>query len=263
MSEFYDALRSATFAGFLLLEWTEQDGPTLADNARSLLDGQATAARLWAETEPMWPKSAAITTGWIVGRSAAITSLEFCQELCLVVRSLEDEQRVGKLESFKESHDAIVEAVREWYGFDPTRHELIALRRQAMSQIDHEWESYLDSEAEAFEGKPRESTNTPTAGEDELVISDVSYRTARWKGQIFKFTLKQAMVVKRLAEARTALPNRELLASAESEGKDLRDIFKGKAGMHPAWGSLIVPDESKGWRKLSTQKIRLPEKNPA
>lgn len=69
--------------------------------------------------------------------------------------------------------------------------------------------------------------------------SDFSVVT--WRGQSFRFSPKQRVIVAALWQARLEgyewIRQEALLEAAESDCQRVRDLFKG----HAAWGTLIVP----------------------
>lgn len=83
-----------------------------------------------------------------------------------------------------------------------------------------------------------------------LHFSD-DYRSARWGNLSFRFSIKQSAVMEILHRnwlRRTPeLSKQALLEAANSDGKDVRDLFRG----HDAWNTLIVLGTSPGTRRLA------------
>lgn len=78
------------------------------------------------------------------------------------------------------------------------------------------------------------------------------YRSAKWRGQEFQFTVMQAGVVKLLAEASARgtpdVPGQQLLEDVDSCQMELKRLFR----KHPAWNTLIVSGAKRGLRRLAT-----------
>jgi hypothetical protein len=83
------------------------------------------------------------------------------------------------------------------------------------------------------------------------------FRSVSWFGTNYFFTPLQAAVVRVLWanwERKTPdISEHCALESADSAGTRLRDVFdKGK---HPAWGTMVVPGNTKGvWRLKEPEK---------
>ena len=99
---------------------------------------------------------------------------------------------------------------------------------------------------------PPEAVAVPVTEPSRPAVShSPDYRSARWHGTDYTFTVKQAAVVRVLWEAwEDGAPEvgcATLLQVAESDAERLRDVFQG----HPGWGSCIVPGERRGTYRLS------------
>ena len=97
--------------------------------------------------------------------------------------------------------------------------------------------------------KPAETPkSTQPAGTNRKVRD---FRSLRWGTATHSFTAKQAVVVEALYKAWQAgepdIGNETLLEAAGSEGKRLKDIFRG----NPAWQTLIVLGATKGSYRLT------------
>lgn len=77
------------------------------------------------------------------------------------------------------------------------------------------------------------------------------FASINWRGAVYKFTKTQRIVVKELWEAfergTPELSQEYLLEKAESNSTKLADLFQ----TNPAWGSVIVPGESRGSFQLA------------
>lgn len=148
---------------------------------------------------------------------------------------------------------------------------------KADSFLTKNWRAVVDAAAELLErleeldrkvGELGRGGSQPADPGPALVIHDLGYRSASWGEKEYHFNKKQAAVFERLVEASAGMPDKELLAAADSWGRDLRDLFRrkrrGTTEKHPAWGELIVPVEGrKGWRELAAKKIKLPRVTPS
>jgi hypothetical protein len=76
------------------------------------------------------------------------------------------------------------------------------------------------------------------------------FRSVRWNGEVYDFSTSQAIVMEKLWQAwqdgTPAVAQETLLEAAESEGNQLRDLFK----RHPAWGKVIVQGPTRGTYQL-------------
>lgn len=84
----------------------------------------------------------------------------------------------------------------------------------------------------------------------------LDYRSCTVRGERYTFSATQATIVRLLWEAHgNGTPDvggQTLLEAADSEAAQLRDVFRARGQMHPAWGTLIVPSEdSQGAYHLS------------
>jgi hypothetical protein len=108
---------------------------------------------------------------------------------------------------------------------------------------------YVDPEASL----PSEPTS---AAEQASARHSADFRSVYWYGTQYEFTTSQAACVKILWEhweQRTpAIGEVTLLERAGLSGNRLRDVFE--KGGHPAWGTMIIPGDTKGSFQLSGQK---------
>jgi hypothetical protein len=71
--------------------------------------------------------------------------------------------------------------------------------------------------------------------------STPDYRTVNWRKKTFNFREQEAKVVKMLHEAGSrGLAHSSILQRLDTTQLRVRDIFKNKGKMHPAWNTLIV-----------------------
>ena len=69
------------------------------------------------------------------------------------------------------------------------------------------------------------------------------FRTAIINGESYRFTKKQAAVIEYLHQAGTPVHKNLLLAqAADTDQKNVIDLFRGGGKNHPAWGTLIRHD---------------------
>ena len=91
------------------------------------------------------------------------------------------------------------------------------------------------------------------------------FTTVQWYGAPYTFTKTQTACVKVLWEEwerQTPTVSQEtILEAAGSAGSNLRDVFKAKKGMHPAWGTMIV-EAGKGCFRLQEPEKRRPRGKP-
>lgn len=98
----------------------------------------------------------------------------------------------------------------------------------------------------------------PVHDGDEVSHSD-DYRSVKYNGHDFAFTENQAAAVKLLWEQEGGeLGQAYILEKIDSATDRLRNVFKRKGGMHPAWGTLILRGQTKG-----TFRLAPPENNVA
>lgn len=85
------------------------------------------------------------------------------------------------------------------------------------------------------------------------------FRSVRWRGEAYSFTRNQALCMKQLWEAWEAgtpeMDGITVTTVADVSQTRLVDVFKSKGSMHPAWGTVIVPGETKGSYRLSDAAI--------
>jgi hypothetical protein len=93
----------------------------------------------------------------------------------------------------------------------------------------------------------------PPPSEDTGHSTD--YRSCTAHGEDYAFSPAQAAVVRQLWEAHddgsAAIGQETLLEGAGLDGGRMRDVFRSKGGMHPAWGVLVVQGAAKGTFRLS------------
>lgn len=127
------------------------------------------------------------------------------------------------------------------------------IERPAVRQIDaikdhiHSLRNCLQAQAVSDSTDDRRAINSePEAVVDPSHSSD--YRWVRWGGTEYTFTLNQALCVQFMWEQWlqrvSYLAQATILEGAGvGESGRLRDVFKQKEGMHPAWGNMIQKQE--------------------
>ncbi len=92
------------------------------------------------------------------------------------------------------------------------------------------------------------------------------FSSVLWYGHSFTFTKTQALIVGILWQAMLdgipTVRDGVLLDQSGSMAVRLRDVFKRKGKMHSAWGTLIVPGEVRGSRRLATEENFPNPENP-
>lgn len=91
-------------------------------------------------------------------------------------------------------------------------------------------------------------------GAEVDVSHDPDYRRCVWHGETFRFTPTQARCVavlwQALREGTPELAQATILREANSCQAALREVFRQRrGGVHPAWGTMIVP-QAKGVYRL-------------
>jgi hypothetical protein len=136
--------------------------------------------------------------------------------------------------------DDVVELVRAWadsaYPGKPLR----------QFRID-----FVDGDRIALPFPPRRQSERTK--EHEPYWHSEDFRSVRWNGEVYDFSTSQAIVMEKLWEAwedgTPAVAQETLLEAAESEGNQLRDLFK----RHPAWGKVIVQGPTRGTYQLQAE----------
>jgi len=135
-------------------------------------------------------------------------------------------------EAVRESHAELAGPLKRMAAFLLT-HELTADIRAKTQWIE---EKLALSHTRAAEQPDKPAGHAATHSDD--------FHCVRWYGQEYVFSHQQAAVVKPLWDAwekdTPDLGKDYLLEKAGSETSRLRNVFKEKDGMHPAWGTMIV-----------------------
>ena len=101
-----------------------------------------------------------------------------------------------------------------------------------------------------------EASNTMRSNNKDEVKHSTDFRSVRWFGTVYSFTVNQAPVVRMLYEHWQAgtpdVSDETLLSSVDPEAPPARlsTLFRD----HPAWGKMIVPGGSKGTHQLTTRE---------
>lgn len=85
-------------------------------------------------------------------------------------------------------------------------------------------------------------------------LHTADFRSVRWDGLLYHFTPTQARVVEALWQAHDqgtpalsyGLLKKYLRESCDSEPARVRDLFRRRGHVHPAWGTLIVHGPTRG-----------------
>jgi hypothetical protein len=132
-----------------------------------------------------------------------------------------------------------------------------AFIKEALRTIHDEHGTELRRLAAELEEAGDEADSTPGSSTPRHTAHSEDFHSVSWYGQAYTFTHQQAAAVKLLWQAwengTPDLGQAYLLEKIDSDGSRLRDIFKGKDGMHPAWGTMIV-ESKKGVFRLSPQR---------
>jgi hypothetical protein len=84
------------------------------------------------------------------------------------------------------------------------------------------------------------------------------FRSVVWFGTQYRFTRNQAGCLRVLWEAWAAgtpeMDGVTVTTQADVSHTRLLEVFRGKQGMHPAWGTMLVQGETKGAYRLSEHK---------
>ncbi|MDB5314016.1 MAG: hypothetical protein JWO38_8218 [Gemmataceae bacterium] len=69
------------------------------------------------------------------------------------------------------------------------------------------------------------------------------FATVRWRGQDYHFTKNQAPIIRALYQAwekgASGLSSDYLLKLSDTNSSEIRDVFRGRGKMHPAWGKMF------------------------
>ncbi len=97
-------------------------------------------------------------------------------------------------------------------------------------------------------------THSPRTMAQAISHSD-DFRSVTYHGQEYTFTRNQAAAIRLLWQQEGGeLGQDYILAEIESLASRLRDVFKQKNGVHPAWGTLIVSGQKKGTFRLNSHE---------
>lgn len=87
------------------------------------------------------------------------------------------------------------------------------------------------------------------------------FHSVHWYGEEYTFTHNQAAVVGELWRAwengTPDLGEGYLIEESDSQGSRVRDIFKDRNGLHPAWGAMIVSPRKGQFRLASPPKKKM------
>jgi len=147
-------------------------------------------------------------------------------------------------------HDAYRGLLGRAYWLSPLGKDVLAEHRER--QADAARNKPTAEVAGATEGKgDRAATQQPAPATPRPEISHADdFRSVRWYGTEYIFTPTQAACVRVLWEAwergSPVVGQASILEAADSTGSRLRDVFE--KGMHPAWGTMIVPARKGAFR---------------
>jgi hypothetical protein len=104
----------------------------------------------------------------------------------------------------------------------------------------------------------------------DLATHTEDYRSVRWYGTVYTFTVNQARCIEFLwneaVKGRTILTQEAIVRKVFDDDieRRLRDVFKGSGSnsMHPAWGTMIV-QARKGMYGLSRPVPPDPNEGPS
>jgi hypothetical protein len=130
---------------------------------------------------------------------------------------------------------------------------------------DNDWENSLQLwSVEAFGRSDPVDNPAPKKNTDASHSPD--FRSVHWYGFDYLFTPTQAACVKVLWEAwergTPVMGNESIIEEAGSVGDRLRNVFKEKGGMHPAWGWMIVPARKGSFQLAEPAEPAAPTKPP-
>jgi hypothetical protein len=150
-----------------------------------------------------------------------------------------------------------------WLYFYPNVHHY-AHGRMSADELSDLWviirPVLLAEEAEPAEvtsnaGEASESRNAPPGSQSEEILHSDDFRRVKYHGYDFTFTDYQAAAVKLLWEQESGeLGQAYILEKIDSATDRLRNVFKRKGAMHPAWGTMIIRGQTKGTYRLAPRK---------
>jgi hypothetical protein len=134
-------------------------------------------------------------------------------------------------------------------------------KRHATEEVANAWAKGNNASLSFVAADPLNSivyTGLPCKTQPADPDHSEDFHFVRWYGQEHTFTHQQAAVVKLLWQAwengTPDLGKEYLLETSESSTDRLRNIFKEKGGMHPAWDAMIVESRQGVFRLSPPQK---------
>ena len=122
-------------------------------------------------------------------------------------------------------------------------------RVRLISLYETLYDQYCDDRWELHHLNREHLTNSNA----DCMVPNEDFSAASWRGREFTFTEAQAIVIRTLYDASNHatkwVSQRRIFERISDEGITvdtvrLRDVFKSNGKMHPAWGTLIVPERT-------------------